>query len=64
MTNEKLIKRMLQRNIFLAFTEGEECKGFSVPQDQHHHKNLVWIGKNQEQIKAITKTEWNTAISK
>lgn len=55
---------MLQRNIFLAFTEGEECKGFSVPQDQHHHKNLVWIGKNQEQIKAITKTEWNTAISK
>ena len=64
MTNDKLIKKLLDRKIFLSYTNDEVCKGFSVQQDQHHHKNMMWIAKNQEQIKTITKTEWNTAISK
>lgn len=64
MTNDKLIQRMRKRNIYLGFGMGENCIGFSVPQDQHHHKNMLWIAKNQEQMKTITKTEWNIAISK
>ena len=64
MTNDKLIQRLVKRGIFLNYTNDEMCKGLSVPQNQHHHKNMEYIAKNQAQIRSITKTEWNTATNK